>query len=128
MASVNIYSWRKSTSFNNLENSVYSLLGSHIVADLISLISNELPLDTGAAFQEAQTEAKSIVDKAITYSNVEPLAFLTSTAKVVDFDDDITDLAKRPDDIIFLRFRCVLNGATLDKRVSHTPNFIFIFF
>ena len=51
-ASVNDYSWRKSTSFNTLENSVYSLLGSHIVADLISLVSDELLLDT-RVFQEA---------------------------------------------------------------------------
>ena len=72
--------------------------------------------------------AKLIVEKAVTYSNVEPLAFLTSTAKVVDFGDDITDLAKRTEDITFLRFRCVLDGATLDKRVSHTPNFLFNFF
>ena len=127
MVSVNSYSWRKSTSFNTLENSVYSLLGSHTVADLISLVSDELPLGTGAAFQEAQTAAKLIVDKAVTYSNVEPLAFLTSTAKVVDFGDDITDLAKRPEDITFLIFRCVLDGATLDKRVSHTSHFILIF-
>ena len=120
MASVNSYSLRKSTSFNTLENVVYSLLGYHTIADFISLVSDELPLDTGAAFQEAQNAAKLIVDKAVTYYNVEPLAFLTSTAKVVNFDDDITDLAKRSEDITFLRFRCVLDGATLDKRVSHT--------
>ena len=126
MVSVNSYFWRKSTSVNTLENSVYLLLGCHTVADLISLVSDELPLDTGAAFQEAQTTAKSIVDKVVTYSNVEPLAFLTLTAKVVGSSNDITDLAKRPEDITFLRFRCVLDGATLDKRVSHTPRFLFI--
>ena len=58
---------------------------------------------------------------------MEPLAFLTSTAKVVDFGDDITDLTKRPEDINFLRFRCVLDGATLDKRVNHTPPLSFHF-
>ena len=123
MASVNSYFWKKSTIFNTLENSVYSLLGSHTCANLISLVSDELPLDSGAAFQDPQTAAKSIVDKAVTYSNVESLAFLTSTTKIVNFGNDITDLAKRPEDITFLRFRCVLDGATLDKRVSHTPTF-----
>ena len=127
ISSLNSYSWRKSTSFT-LENSVYSLLGSHTVAGFISLVSDEIPLDTGATFQEDQTAAKLIVDKAINYSSVEPLAFLTSTAKVVDFGDDITDLAKRPEDITFLQFHCVLDGVTLDKRVSHNPpHFLFIF-
>ena len=59
---------------------------------------------------------------------MKPLAFLTPTAKVVDFGDDITDLAKIPEDITFIRFRCVLDRATLDKRVSHTPHFIFMLF
>ena len=102
------------TSFNTLANSVCSLLGFHTVADLISLVSDELPLDTRAAFQEAQTAANLIVDKVVTYSNVKPLAFLTSTAKVINFSDDITDLAKRHEDITFLRFRCVLDSATLE--------------
>ena len=53
VASVNSYSWRKSTIFNTLEKSVYSLLVYHAVADLVSLVSDEIILDAGAAFQEA---------------------------------------------------------------------------
>ena len=72
MTSVNSYSWKKLTSFNTLENSVYSLLRSHTVADIISLVSGEIPLEPGADFQEAQTASNFIVHKAVTYSNVEP--------------------------------------------------------
>ena len=50
MATVNSQSWKKSASFGTLENSVYSLVTSHTVADVIALVGNELPIDTGAAF------------------------------------------------------------------------------
>ena len=87
MASVNCPSWRKSANFESLKCSVYSLLGAHSVADLISLTSDEMPQDTSAAFQEAQSSAKSIIDTMLDVSNLEPLAFLTSSGKIAHVDD-----------------------------------------
>ena len=113
MASVNCPSWRKSTNFESLKSSVYSLLGTHSVADLISLTSDELPQDTSAAFQEAQSSAKTIIDTMLDVSNLEPLAFLTSSGKIAHVDD-VDSLADRPTDISFIRLRCVLDGSKLD--------------
>ena len=50
MLSVNSHSWRKSASYESLKRNVYSLATTHTVADLISVVYNELPQDTGAAF------------------------------------------------------------------------------
>ena len=50
MVSVNSLAWKKSASFNILSNTVTSLVDAHSVADIISLVSTELPLDTSAAF------------------------------------------------------------------------------
>ena len=68
-----------------------------------------------------------ITDKAFTIPHLEPLAFLTSSAKVVNFGDDIIDLSERPEDITFVRFRRVLDGSSLDKRVIHTHPLSFHF-
>ena len=53
MVLVNRSYWKEAASFGTLHDSVYSLVDAHSIADVISLVSNELPLDTGAAFQEA---------------------------------------------------------------------------
>ena len=46
MSSVNSHSWRKSASYESLKRNVYSLATAHTVADLISMVSNELPHDS----------------------------------------------------------------------------------
>lgn len=45
----------KSASFESLTRIVSLIVGSHTVADLIYLVSNELSQDSGVAFQEAQS-------------------------------------------------------------------------
>ena len=49
-SSINSHSWRKLASYESLKRNVYSLATAHTVADLISVVYNELPQDTGAAF------------------------------------------------------------------------------
>ena len=104
MTSMNSHPWKKSASFDILKNTVDSLVPSHTVADIIALVANELQLNTGAAFQEAQSAAKTIVDDTLQVENLEPLSFLSSTGKVLTVDD-VDDLDKRPADFTFMKFR-----------------------
>ena len=76
MASVSSLSWEKSASFCTLHETIYSLADFYSVADVISLVSNDLSLDTGATFQEAQSLAKSVIENSLSITNLEPLAFL----------------------------------------------------
>ena len=62
------------------------------------MVSNELPQDTGAAFQESQSVARMVIDNALLVGNLEPIAFLTSTGKVINIEDAI-NLKNSPDDI-----------------------------
>ena len=75
MVSVNCENWQKSASYQIMKNSVYSLLEAHTVADVVILSSNELPMDTGATFQEAYSASKSITNKALLVENLEQMAF-----------------------------------------------------
>jgi len=44
---------KKAASFDNLRNTVYTLVGAHSVTDVMAIFASELPIDTGAAFQKA---------------------------------------------------------------------------
>ena len=125
--SINRSSWRKAASVGTLHDSVYSLVDAHSVVDVISLVSNELSLDTGVSFQEAQSVAKTIIISTLFIQNLEPLAFLTSRNKVVKISDP-ADLKSRPDDITFFRFRCVMNDSSVDNRFTTVPDLYFQFY
>ena len=126
IATVNAESWQKAASYQTLSNSVYSLLQAHTVADVVSLVSNELPMYTSAAFQDAQTTSLSILGHCLHVENLEPTAFLSSTGKSVTVDSMI-DLSKRPEHIMFLRFCSLLDASKLDVRVTKIPPLTFHF-
>ena len=126
MASVNSHSWKKSASFESLKSSVYTLAGAHSAADLVSLISGELPHDTGEAFQEATLDTQHISDSVIVISNLDPVAFLAHTGKEVAINDPV-DLAARSEGITFLRFNCTVDASTIDGRVTQVNPLSFQF-
>ena len=94
-----------------------NLVDAHSVADIISLVSNELPIDTSAAYQEAQAASKSIVDSVLDANNLELLAFLNSTGATVSMID-FEDFDKRSADVSFVRFRCNMDVLSVDNRVN----------
>ena len=75
MHSVNSHAWQKAASFGTLFDTVSNLVDAHSIADIISLVSNELPIDSSSAYQEAQAASKVIPDSALNVNNLEPLAF-----------------------------------------------------
>ena len=86
MAPVNESVWRKAASFDILRNTAHSpLLETHSIADVISLVSNKLPIDTGAAFQESQEVAKMVTGSALRVENLHPSAFLFQRASNLSF-------------------------------------------
>ena len=126
MTYVNRFSWKKSASFTTLKDTIYPLAETHTVADVVSLVSNELPLDTGAAFQEAQSVTKKLMESCISIPYLEPLAFLTSAGKVKTIDN-VSDLKSCPDDITFFKFRCTVEGSTMDCRIKNYSKLSFHF-
>lgn len=111
--------WKKAAGFNQLTHAVSSLLDTHDVADLISLISQELPISTNVAFQEAQAEANKIMVSVLDVDNLTASAFVNSSGKVVKLKSDALD--KRPEGITYFRFGCDINPAARDKRIKQAP-------
>ena len=81
------------------------------------MVSNEIPQDTGAAFQESQSAAQVVTDNALLVGNLEPLDFLISMGKVTNIED-ASNLKIRPEDISFLRLSYVVDGVAIDNRVT----------
>ena len=126
MKSINSQTWQKAASFGTLFDTVFNLVDAHSVADVISLVSSELPIDTSAAYQESQSASKDILDEILNVNNLEPVSFLTSDGKAVSMMD-FPDLEKRPTDVTFVKFRCNMDVTALDKRVQSIPRMSFIF-
>ena len=91
-------------------DTVFSLVASYSVADVTSLVANELPLDTSAVLKEAQSTSKLIVDSAVKVDNLEHLVFLNSSGSVISMAD-ILDLEKRPADVTFVNFRWIVGSS-----------------
>ena len=62
--------WKKAAGFDELSRVVFSLADTHEVADLVALISQELPIATNVAFQEAHTESVAIMKSAFDIRNL----------------------------------------------------------
>ena len=126
IVSVNSHSWKKAASFGTLMESVNSLKDSHTIADIMSIVSNEIPIDSSAAYQKAQYVSKLIVDSVLNPAFLNPLAFLTSAGKEAKILDP-TDLKKRPVDITYVRFCCTINSSSVDARIVNISDLTFDF-
>ena len=126
MPHVNEAVWKKAASFENLCNTAQSLLEAHSTADIMALITKEIPMDTGADFQEAKVAAKMIIDNVFNIANLNPNAFLNSDGKTLKFAPT-GDLSKRPEDLTFFCFQSDLDGHDIDRRVMTAGEFSFQF-
>ena len=126
MAFVNSQSWKKSASFETLTDGVYSLVDAHYVAGIIALVGNEISIDTGASYQEAQSSSKLIVNSFLNPMFLDPVAFLKSDDDEVKIGDP-SDKTQRPLDITYVRFRCTIHGSSIDPRVIKALDLSFNF-
>ena len=116
----------KSANFETLNDSVDSLVETHSVADIIALVGNEIPIDTGASYQEAQSASKFIVDSLLNPMFLDPISFLKSDSDEVKIGDP-SDKTQRPVDITYVRFRCTIHGSSIDPRVIKALDLSFHF-
>jgi len=122
MPHVNEAVWKKAASFENLCNTVHSLHEAHSTADIMALITTEIPMDTGTAFQEAQAASKVVMNHVYNIGNLNPSAFLNSVGKTLKVAP-----TARPEDLTFFRFQCDLDGREIDNRIMMAGDISFQF-
>jgi len=84
-------------------------LEAHSTTDITALIAQEIPMDTGSSFQEAQAAAKFVTDEVVNICNLHPSV----------------KLSEKPENLTFFRFQCDLDGSTVDKRVTKAGDLSF---
>ena len=126
MASINSDAWKKSASFGTLADAVEALVEAHSVADVIFLVSSEIPIDTGSSFQESQRTAKLIVNSVLSIDFLDHVVWLKLGGNEVKISDP-TDLKLRPVDIQYIRFRCQMHCSSVDAKVIAVPELSFYF-
>ena len=75
--------WKKQRGFDQLETAVCSLTRTHQIADLIELVSTEIPIDVHSAAQDSMKQMQRALGSAYDINNLNESAFLTAIGKQV---------------------------------------------
>jgi hypothetical protein len=118
-ANVSDPTWVKRTCFQQFVSVLQNHSSMHSVPDLVSILANELPIDTGASYQEAVSVMNSIQDSIWDIDHLVPLGFLNSYGKHVAVN--AVEAAARPADVSFVRLRCALDPGSFDSRIGDVP-------
>lgn len=94
MESMRSPSWQKSASFNSLQSAANSFAEIYPIPDIISIIRNELPIDSSSAFQEAPATSISFCSTNFNIDYLSPIRFLHKNGKLIQFDFTLTSLSK----------------------------------
>jgi len=116
--------WKKAAGFDELTQIVFSITDTHNVVDLVTLISQEIPIATNAPFQEAQAESITIMKSTFDIRNLCAAAFVNNAGFVIKLKSE--DLDDRLEGIRYFCFHCKIEPALDDKRVMQ-PAFNFQF-
>ena len=73
--------WKKQRGFNQLESAVISLRNTHQIADLMELVSQEVPIDVDLAAQDLTKQTERVLASAYNIDNINGPALLTAQSK-----------------------------------------------
>ena len=119
MAPTHETQWKKIQYFNCLSNILRGQLGSNSVANIVTAMSNVIPTETAAEYKEARM-VSNVVEGATTKSGyLNGIGFLNGKG------DPMTAFPKgaekSPEDIMYLKVLCNLDGAEIDNRILQEP-------
>ena len=120
MAPVTEDGWKKSASFESLSSTVRGQIEIQNTADLISVISQEIPIDVTTAFMESTLVKEKIMSSMTDIGNLAGLAFLHSDGKKAK-NLASCDLKDRISDLNYIKLGCSLDGSAVDTRVCQSP-------
>ena len=95
--------WRKGSSFESLASTMCGQLDVHDTADLISVISSEIPIDVTSTFMEANRVNEAVIASLNHVSNLLAIFFLYSSGNSTKNSASI-NLKDRIADIVYIKF------------------------
>ena len=120
MAPVEADGWKKSAAFESLSSTIRGQMDIHDTADLVSVMSQEMPIDVTTAFMESSTLKSAIISSMTDVCNLTGLSFLNSNGEKAKTLKSC-DLKDRPSDLAYIKLVCCLDGSVIDQRVTQAP-------
>ena len=77
LAALNEPTWRRGATFNHLSKAIRGQLKSYTLADLVTVVANELPISTESAMEEEKQQVQSLGKSFSTSGTLKVLTFLT---------------------------------------------------
>ena len=111
--------WKKIQSFDRLSDILRDQLGSHSVADLVTAMSNTIPTETAAAYEEARTVSKVVEGATTKAEYLDGIGCLNGRVNPMTAFPKAAE--KRPEDITYLKVLCNLDGPEIDERILQEP-------
>ena len=109
--------WKKSSAFESLCATMQGQVDVHSVSDLISIISQEIPIDVTSAFMESNRIKETVIRSMTDFSNLTGLAFLQSNGSMAKNLTSST-LEHRHADLAFIKLGCCIAGNEIDERIQ----------
>ena len=107
--------WMRSATFNHLSKAMRGQMQNYTMADLVTVVANELPISTESAMEEAEATGEMLKKEVFMVENLEGYHFLDSKGKTKTVVSD--KLKDRPADISYFTFLCNVNPKVIDKRI-----------
>ena len=119
MVSTEAEPYMRSTCFKNLVRAIKENVDLFDTSDLITCMSNELPINTSAASEGAHEACLPILQEALKINNLQPRFFLNKHGKEIKFDESLVN--NRPADLFYVSFDCTINAKSIDNRINQSP-------
>ena len=107
--------WKNIQYFNRLSDMLRGQLGSNSVADIVTGMSNPIPTETPAAYEEARKVSNVVEGTAAKAEYLDGIGFLNGKENPMTEFTKATE--KRPEDIMYLKVLCNLDGPDFYERI-----------
>jgi len=108
-------SWKRGATFTHLAKAIKSQMKNYTMADLVTVVANEMPISTESAMEEAEGAGERLRKEIFCVDNLEGQHFLDSKGKQKDVTSE--ELSLRPGDLSYFAFLCNVNPKEVDKRI-----------
>ena len=109
--------WKKSASFESLSSTIRGQMEAHSSVDLISIISQEMPIDVTAAYMESTKIKNSMMSSMTDIGSLSGISFLLGDGSKAQSLVSCAD-KDRIEDLSYIKIGCYLDGTTVDNRIS----------
>jgi len=107
--------WRRGATFNHLSKAIRGQLKSYTLADLVTVVANELPISTESAMEEAEAAGAKLRREFFDIRNLEGSHFLDSKGKQEVVTSE--EFSNRPELLSYFVFLVNVDPKVVDTRI-----------